>query len=98
MISGVGYRVAKDGQDAVLHRRLLAPGAGHAAGRASPSPSKATTASMWMASTSNWSAKRPPRCAAIREPEPYLGKGIAYDGERIRRKQGKTGAKGKGKK
>lgn len=28
---------------------------------------------------------------AVRRPEPYLGKGIHYQGERIRRKQGKTG-------
>ncbi|MDP3058078.1 MAG: 50S ribosomal protein L6, partial [bacterium] len=27
---------------------------------------------------------------SIREPEPYLGKGIAYVGEKIRRKAGKT--------
>ena len=27
----------------------------------------------------------------IRKPEPYLGKGIKYAGERIRRKEGKTG-------
>ena len=26
-----------------------------------------------------------------RPPEPYLGKGIKYEGERIRRKAGKTG-------
>ena len=30
---------------------------------------------------------------AVREPEPYLGKGIKYDTERIRRKEGKTGKK-----
>ena len=30
---------------------------------------------------------------AIRKPEPYLGKGIKYTGEYIRRKQGKTGKK-----
>ena len=29
---------------------------------------------------------------AWREPEPYKGKGIRYDGEYIRRKEGKTGA------
>ena len=29
---------------------------------------------------------------AWREPEPYKGKGIRYDGEHIRRKEGKTGA------
>jgi large subunit ribosomal protein L6 len=28
---------------------------------------------------------------AKRPPEPYLGKGIRYDGEKIRRKAGKTG-------
>lgn len=30
---------------------------------------------------------------AIRKPEPYLGKGIKYDTEHIRRKEGKTGKK-----
>ena len=30
---------------------------------------------------------------AIRKPEPYLGKGIKYEGEKIRRKEGKTGKK-----
>jgi len=33
----------------------------------------------------------------IRPPEPYHGKGIRYEGEKIRRKAGKSG-KGKGKK
>jgi len=28
---------------------------------------------------------------AVRKPEPYLGKGIKYENERIRRKEGKTG-------
>ena len=28
---------------------------------------------------------------AVREPEPYKGKGIKYEGERVRRKVGKTG-------
>ncbi len=30
---------------------------------------------------------------AIRPPEPYKGKGIRYQGEKVRRKAGKTGAK-----
>ncbi|WP_027365217.1 50S ribosomal protein L6 [Desulfotruncus alcoholivorax] len=30
---------------------------------------------------------------AVREPEPYKGKGIKYEGENIRRKVGKAGAK-----
>ena len=30
-----------------------------------------------------------------RKPEPYKGKGIRYEGEVVRRKAGKAGAKGK---
>ncbi|ERI06771.1 50S ribosomal protein L6 [Aneurinibacillus aneurinilyticus] len=30
---------------------------------------------------------------AVRRPEPYKGKGIRYQGERVRRKEGKTGKK-----
>jgi large subunit ribosomal protein L6 len=30
---------------------------------------------------------------AVRKPEPYLGKGIKYKGEIIRRKEGKTAGK-----
>ena len=32
---------------------------------------------------------------AFRKPEPYKGKGIKYEGEKIRRKAGKAGGKGK---
>ncbi|MCL2766194.1 MAG: 50S ribosomal protein L6 [Peptococcaceae bacterium] len=32
---------------------------------------------------------------AVREPEPYKGKGVRYEGEVVRRKAGKAGAKGK---
>lgn len=32
---------------------------------------------------------------SFREPEPYKGKGIKYEGEHIRRKEGKTGGKKK---
>ena len=32
---------------------------------------------------------------SVREPEPYKGKGIKYEGEKIRRKAGKAGGKGK---
>ena len=31
----------------------------------------------------------------LRPPEPYKGKGIRYEGEHVRRKIGKAGAKGK---
>ena len=32
---------------------------------------------------------------SVREPEPYKGKGIKYENERILRKEGKTGGKKK---
>ena len=35
------------------------------------------------------------RVRRVREPEPYKGKGIKYENEIIRRKAGKSGAKGK---
>ena len=35
------------------------------------------------------------RIRRIRKPEPYKGKGIKYENEVIRRKAGKSGAKGK---
>jgi large subunit ribosomal protein L6 len=35
------------------------------------------------------------RIRRIRKPEPYKGKGIKYENETIRRKAGKSGAKGK---
>ncbi len=34
------------------------------------------------------------RIRRVRKPEPYKGKGIAYEGEVIRRKAGKTGRAG----
>lgn len=34
----------------------------------------------------------------LKKPEPYKGKGIRYKGEAVRRKAGKSGAKGKGAK
>jgi large subunit ribosomal protein L6 len=35
------------------------------------------------------------RIRSVRPPEPYKGKGIRYSGEAVRRKVGKSGAKGK---
>ena len=31
---------------------------------------------------------------AVRKPEPYKGKGIMYEGEKVRRKEGKSFASG----
>ncbi len=97
VINGVGYRVAKDGQDAVFtvgysHPVRVTPPQGITF--AIEGNNRIHVDGIDKQLVGEQAAKM----RAIREPEPYLGKGIAYDGERIRRKQGKTGAKGKGKK
>jgi large subunit ribosomal protein L6 len=97
VITGVGYRVAKDGQDAVF-----TVGYSHPV-RVTPPPgiTFATEGNNRIhvdGTDKQMVGEIAARLRSIREPEPYLGKGIAYDGERIRRKQGKTGTKGKGKK
>jgi len=97
IINGVGYRVAKDGQDAVFtvgysHPVRVTPPSGISF--ATEGNNRIHVDGIDKQMVGEMAAK----LRAIREPEPYLGKGIAYDGERIRRKQGKSGAKGKGKK
>ncbi|MDR1608459.1 MAG: 50S ribosomal protein L6, partial [Deltaproteobacteria bacterium] len=37
------------------------------------------------------------RIRSYRKPEPYKGKGVKYEGEKIRRKVGKAGGKAGGK-
>jgi large subunit ribosomal protein L6 len=97
VISGVGYRVAKDGQDAVF-----TVGYSHPVRITPPSGISFATEGVNRVHVDGIDKQLVGEMAAklrsIREPEPYLGKGIAYEGERIRRKQGKTGTKGKGKK
>jgi len=54
-------------------------------------------AGFWFAPTDCWGARGgiAAKIRSLREPEPYKGKGIKYEGEHIRRKVGKAGAKGK---
>jgi len=96
-ISGVGYRVTKDGNDIVL-----ALGFSHPV-RVSPPPgvtfaTEGTSRIHVSGIDKQLVGEEAAKIRAIREPEPYKGKGIAYQGERIRRKAGKTGKTGKGKK
>ncbi len=96
-ISGVGYRVTKEGNDLVL-----ALGFSHPV-RVSPPPGITfTTEGPTRIHITGIDKQRVGEEAAkirrIRKPEPYKGKGIAYAGERVRRKAGKTGKTGKGKK
>ena len=96
-ISGVGYRVTKEGTDIVL-----ALGFSHPV-RVSPPPgitfaTEGTNRIHVSGIDKQLVGEEAAKIRAIREPEPYKGKGISYQGERIRRKAGKTGKTGKGKK
>jgi large subunit ribosomal protein L6 len=96
-ISGVGYRVTKDGNDIVLalgfsHPVRVTPPAGIAFGVEGTNRINVTGIDKQLV------GEEAAKIRSIREPEPYKGKGISYAGERIRRKAGKTGKTGKGKK
>lgn len=98
-VDGVGYRVEMDGKKLVLyvgysHPVVIDP----PAGITFEADSKARTISI-----KGYDLEVIGQLAAdirkIRPPEPYLGKGIRYQGEKIRRKAGKAGkGKGAGKK
>ncbi|MGI5853154.1 MAG: 50S ribosomal protein L6 [Bacillota bacterium] len=91
-ISGVGYRAAKQGNKLVLnlgysHPVEFDPPAGIEF--EVPAPTRITVRGIDKELVgqvaSDIRAKRP--------PEPYLGKGVRYEGEKIKRKAGKTGKK-----
>jgi large subunit ribosomal protein L6 len=89
-ITGVGYRAQLDGKDLVLNM-----GYSHPVKMITPSelavkvesPTSVVVSGMQKDLVGEFAAK----IRAVRPPEPYKGKGIAYDGEVIRRKAGKTG-------
>ena len=93
-IQGVGYRAAKQGQNinftlGFSHPVVKEPPAGITFDV--PSPTKIVV--------SGADKERVGAVAAeihnLRPPEPYKGKGIRYEGEYVRRKVGKAGAKAK---
>ena len=89
-ITGVGYRAQLDGKDLVLNM-----GYSHPVKMITPtelavkveSPTSVVVSGMQKDMVGEFAAK----IRAVRPPEPYKGKGIAYEGEFIRRKAGKTG-------
>jgi large subunit ribosomal protein L6 len=92
-ISGVGYRVTKDGSALVF-----ALGFSHPV-RIDPEPGITfTVETPTRFSVSGIDKQRVGAVAAsirqLKKPEPYLGKGITFQGERIRRKAGKAGKVG----
>lgn len=93
-INGVGYRAAKAGNKLNLtlgfsHPLELDPPAGVTV--EVPQPNRIIVSSISKEAVGSFAAK----IRSYREPEPYKGKGIKYEGEIVRRKVGKAGAKGK---
>jgi large subunit ribosomal protein L6 len=87
---GVGYRAAKQGDKLLLtvgysHPVAIVPPAGIEL--EVPTPNKIIVKGIDKEAVGSIAAK----IRAVREPEPYKGKGIKYEAERIRRKVGKTG-------
>lgn len=93
---GVGYRASKQGRKLILnvgysHPVEIEPPPGLEI--EVPAPNKIIVKGIDKEAVGNLAAN----IRAVREPEPYKGKGIKYEEEYIRRKVGKTGAKGGGK-
>lgn len=89
-INGVGYRAQKQGKKLVLNVGYLHPveideidGIEFEV----PAPNRITVVGIDKQKVGEMAA----RIRAVRKPEPYLGKGIKYENERIIRKEGKTG-------
>jgi large subunit ribosomal protein L6 len=90
---GVGYRASKQGKKLVLavgysHPVEIDPDEGLEIDV--PAPTKINVKGVDKEKVGALAAS----IRAVREPEPYKGKGIRYEGEYIRRKAGKAGAKG----
>ncbi len=91
-INGVGYRAAKQGKNLVLtigysHPVEIQPLPGIEFDV--PAPNKIVVKGIDKQLVGQMAAE----IRAVREPEPYKGKGIKYESEVIRRKAGKTGKK-----
>ena len=91
-VNGVGYRVALDGKKLVMnlgysHQVIMDEIDGVAI--EVPSPNKIIISGIDKQKVGQFAAE----VRSKRPPEPYKGKGIKYADERIRRKEGKTGAK-----
>ena len=93
-LTGVGYRAAKQGKNLNLslgfsHPVIVEPPAGITLD--APSATSIVVSGIDKEAVGAIAAK----IRSYRLPEPYKGKGIKYEGEHIRRKVGKAGAKAK---
>ena len=89
-IVGVGYRAALQGKDITLtvgysHPVIINPPQGIEF--EVPAPNKISVKGIDKQVVGQIAAE----IRAVRKPEPYLGKGIRYEGEQVRRKVGKAG-------
>ena len=88
-ITGTGYRAAVQGAEPGDQPRLLARRRLSGPGRHHDHHAAADRDHGRRAWTSSRSARSPPKSAPAVPPEPYKGKGVRYDNETIRRKEGK---------
>ena len=91
-VNGVGYRAAKEGKNLVLnvgysHQVIMPEPEGIEV--EVPNPNQIIVKGIDKQKVGQFAAE----IRGKRPPEPYKGKGIKYDYEVIRRKEGKTGAK-----
>lgn len=93
-VNGVGYRVQKQGKDLIMnlgysHQVIVSEIDGIIV--EAPSPNKIIVTGIDKEKVGQFAAE----IRVKRPPEPYKGKGIRYANEYVRRKEGKTGGKGK---
>ncbi|MBQ8536764.1 MAG: 50S ribosomal protein L6 [Clostridia bacterium] len=89
---GTGYRAQVDGKTLTINIGYSHPVVMEAPENITyetPTPNKIVVKGISKQVVGNLAAD----IRAIRKPEPYLGKGIKYEDEHIRRKEGKTGKK-----
>ena len=91
-VNGVGYRAAKEGKNLVLNvgysHQIIMPETEDIQIEV-PNPNQIIIKGIDKQKVGQFAAE----VRGKRPPEPYKGKGIKYDYEVIRRKEGKTGAK-----
>lgn len=93
VISGVGYRAAKEGNNlrlAVGYSHPVDVRAPEGISFDVPAPTRVVVNGISKEAVGETAAK----IRSVRPPEPYLGKGIRYENEVIRRKAGKAGKVG----
>ena len=91
-VNGVGYRAAKEGKNLVLNigysHQVIVPETEDIQIEV-PGPNQIVIKGIDKQKVGQFAAE----VRSKRPPEPYKGKGIKYDYEVVRRKEGKTGAK-----